>query len=79
MGVTTRLLLLATITGVKSYLLNNSHAKVAFSCMVLCTPIAASLAVDTSLTTIERALLTPSRQGALEVVAVRLGAATRNI
>ena len=31
MGVTTRLLLLATITGVKSYLLNNSHAKVAFS------------------------------------------------
>ena len=35
MGVTTRLLLLATITGVKSYLLNHSHAKVAFSCMVL--------------------------------------------
>ena len=35
MGVTTRLLLLATNTGVKSYLLNNSHAKVAFSCMVL--------------------------------------------
>ena len=35
MGVTTRLLLLAINTGVKSYLLNHSHAKVAFSCMVL--------------------------------------------
>jgi hypothetical protein len=43
------------------------------------TPIAASLAVDASFTTIELALLTPSRQGALEVVAVRLGAARRKI
>jgi hypothetical protein len=37
------------------------------------TPIAASLAVDTV------ALLTPSRQGALEVVTVRLGANIRII
>jgi hypothetical protein len=39
----------------------------------LSTPIAASLAVDASSSTI-LALLTPSRQRALEVVAVRLGA-----
>jgi hypothetical protein len=43
------------------------------------TPIAASLAVDASTTPRRLALLTPSRQGALEVIAVRLGAATRII
>jgi hypothetical protein len=42
------------------------------------TPIAASLAMDANITTIPLALLTPSRQGALEVVAVRLDA-TRSI
>jgi hypothetical protein len=44
------------------------------------TPIAASLAMDASIRTI-LALLTPSRQGALEVVALiyRLGAVSRII
>jgi hypothetical protein len=43
------------------------------------TSIAASLAVDASLTTIARALLTPSRQGALEVVALEVVAERRVI
>jgi hypothetical protein len=43
------------------------------------TPIAASLAMDASITIRILALLAPSRQGALEVVAVRLHAFIRII
>jgi hypothetical protein len=43
------------------------------------TLIAASLAMDASSNTTPLALLTPSRQRALEVVAVRLGADIRSI
>ena len=56
----------------------HSRAPSAIMHTALPTPIAASLAMDASIINI-RALLTPSRQGALEVVAVRLGAVTRLI
>ena len=50
----------------------HSRAPSAIMHTALPTPIAASLAMDANITTIiPLALLTPSRQGALEVVAVR--------